>query len=196
MKKEYSILVVDDEAIIRNTISCDLKDEGYNVILAENGEEALRLLTDLNEGGYKPKFDLVITDMVMEGLDGIGILKKVKEISPETGVIILTGYGDLQSTISAFKHSADDYILKPCDPEELLLRVARCLEKLEMQRLSMLYEKVLMICLMCKKVHYMSGDEQGSGKWVELEEYINVVAKVDISFDYCPECLEKEAKEA
>jgi len=104
--KKYRILLVDDDPLILNTIGPALKDHDYDVTTAENGQVAIEQLD-------KHKFDLVLTDLVMEEIDGITVLKKVKKVHPETVVIILTGYGDLQSAVEALRFSADDYLLKP-----------------------------------------------------------------------------------
>jgi len=117
-----NILVVDDEAIILETLSRDLEAEGYGVMAASNGGDAI---TRLKEDGV----DLVITDLVMEGLDGIQVLKQTKSINPALPVIILTGFGDLKSAIDALRLGADDYMLKPCEIEELVIRISRCFEK-------------------------------------------------------------------
>jgi len=83
--KKYGILLVDDDPLILSTVGPALQDRGYNVTTAANGQIAIERLD-------KNKFDMVITDLVMEEIDGITVLKKVKEIHPETVVIILTGY--------------------------------------------------------------------------------------------------------
>lgn len=121
MKHEH-ILVVDDEAIIRKSISANLLAEGYQVSTAQNGEEAVAALK-------MGSFDLVVTDLVMPGLDGIELLKQTKSLAPSIPVLILTGQGDLDSAIKALRSGADDYILKPCDIDELLERISRCLER-------------------------------------------------------------------
>jgi signal transduction histidine kinase len=117
-----AVLVVDDEETIRETLSMLLSAEGFTVASAVSGEEALSLLK-------KQPFNLVITDLIMEGTGGIEVLKATKTFSPETGVIILTGFGDMDSAITALRLGADEYLLKPCETEELLFRINRCLEK-------------------------------------------------------------------
>ena len=77
----------------------------------------------------KTKFDLVITDLMMPGIDGFGVLKAVKKLAPQTSVIILTGYGDMRAAIDALRLGADDFTLKPCEVDELVFRIRRCLEK-------------------------------------------------------------------
>ncbi|BBO92796.1 hypothetical protein DSCOOX_59760 [Desulfosarcina ovata subsp. ovata] len=79
-------------------------------------------------------FDLVITDLVMDRIDGIGGLKAAKEKNRETMVLILTGYGDMGSAIGALRLDADDYMLKPCEPDEMRIRVSRCFDRLEAAR--------------------------------------------------------------
>jgi PAS domain S-box-containing protein len=117
-----SILFVDDEEIIRKTFARELRMEGFAVTAADGGSRALALL---GEG----EFDLVITDLVMPEIDGLGVLKAAKEMAPHIGVIILTGYGDIGSAIAALRLGADDFTLKPCEIEELAFRIRRCLEK-------------------------------------------------------------------
>ena len=123
MKKENkAILLVDDEEILLKTISKDLRAAGYGVTLAANGENAIAELKN-------KRFDLVITDLMMEGIDGIQVLRQTKKSHPEVPVIILTGYGDMNSAINALRSGADDYMLKPCDIDELLVRMSHCFEK-------------------------------------------------------------------
>lgn len=199
----HSILLVDDEEIIRKTISADLRDKGYNVAVAESGEEALKALQkakdkDVNgRSAARPSsYDLVITDLKMELIDGIQVLKTVKEISPETMVIILTGYGNLQSAIDAIRLHADDYVLKPCNIEELDFRIAHCLKRREIQRKIKLYEKILPVCCVCKKIRDDAGVRHGTGEWMDMEVYIRDKAGIDVSHGYCPECAEKTLREA
>ncbi len=123
MKNENkAVLLVDDEEILLKTIGKDLKAAGYAVTLAANGESAIAELG-------KKRFDLVITDLMMEGVDGIQVLRQTKKSHPEVPVIILTGYGDMNSAINALRSGADDYMLKPCDIDELLVRMSHCFEK-------------------------------------------------------------------
>ncbi len=124
---KYAILLVDDDPFILQGIGLGLKTQGYAVTTADSGRAAVELLKD-------EAFDLVITDLIMDDVDGIEVLKTCKKIHPDTMVIILTGFADMDSAINALRLNADDYMLKPCEIEEVYFRVARCLEKLEMQR--------------------------------------------------------------
>ena len=79
-------------------------------------------------------FDLVLTDMVMTPIGGLEVLKKTKEVSPDTMVIILTGHEDVHLAVEALRLKADDYLLKPVDLNELFFRVSSCLEKLMLKK--------------------------------------------------------------
>ncbi|MBV5328327.1 MAG: response regulator, partial [Chlorobium sp.] len=128
---EISILLVDDEKLIRHSFSRDLRAEHFTVTAVAGGKEAI----DALEQGH---FDLVITDLMMPDIDGFSVLKAVKNLAPETSVIILTGYGDMRSAIDALRLGADDFTLKPCEVEELVFRIRRCLEKRSLlQRLAL-----------------------------------------------------------
>jgi len=117
-----TLLFVDDEEVIRKSFGRELAVEGLDVTAVDGGDAALAAL-------QQHTYDLVITDLVMPGTDGFGVLKAVKELAPMTSVIILTGYGDMTSAIDALRLGADDFTLKPCEIEELLFRIRRCLEK-------------------------------------------------------------------
>ncbi len=182
------ILLVDDDPFILTGIGKNLETEGYNVTTADSGEKAYRLLEESN-------FDLVITDLVMEKVDGIQVLQKAKQLYSDIMVIILTGYGDMSSAIDALRLKADDYILKPCEPEEIKFRVAKCLEHLELSRKLKIYEDILPICCVCKKVRDDEGTTPGDGEWMSIEKYMWEKAKVAPTSTYCPECAQKAKDE-
>lgn len=186
--KKYSILLVDDDPYILTGIGQNLESEGYQVTTAESGEIALEHL-------QTAAFDLVITDLVLDTIDGIQILKKAKQINPEIMVIILTGYGDMTSAIDALRLNADDYMLKPCQPEEMNFRVAACLDKLELSRKINVYEQILPVCCVCKKIRDDEGQEPGSGQWMPADEYIWKKARLSISSTYCPTCARRATKD-
>ena len=186
--KVYELLLVDDDPLILKSIGSALKKQGYGVTVAGSGEEAVRLLDS-------ETFDLIITDLVMGGSDGMAVLQKSKEVSPETMVIILTGYGDIDSAISALRLDADDYLLKPCETDQLFFRVDRCLQRLDFQRKIKFYEKLLPVCCECKKIRDDTGKEPGTGKWHSIEEYLRDKAKIRVTSTYCPDCAEKLKQE-
>ncbi len=140
-------------------------------------------------------FDILLTDLVMDAIDGIGVLKKGKTVNPEMMAIILTGFGDIHSAIDALRMNADDYLLKPCDFDEILFRVSTCVEKLELKRRLKAYEGILPICCVCKKIRDDSGREHGTGEWMSTEKFIWKKAKLAVSSTYCPECFEEFQRE-
>ena len=152
---------------------------------AQSGEEAVELLK-------KNMFDLVITDQVMNELDGIQVLKNVKELNPETQVIIFTGYNTFSTPVDALRLRADEFLLKPCESKELIRIVKRCLENLVSSRKIKLYEEILPVCSVCKKIRDDTGKEPGKSTWVDLEEYLMKKAKVKVYYSYCPKCVEKK----
>lgn len=115
------ILVVDDEEIVRYSLKNILSTAGFEVEDVSNAESALTLL-------YDRSFHLVLADLVLEGMGGLELLENVKVISPRTLVILITGYGSLKTAVAALRLGVYDYLLKPCDENELLLRVRRALE--------------------------------------------------------------------
>lgn len=116
------ILVVDDEAGMRKSVGIILRRAGYVVTEAPGGREAAdHLGTDV--------FDLVITDLKMEPLSGLDLLRLVKQLSPDVEVILMTAFGTVESAVEAMKLGAFDFITKPFQPEEILLRVRNALEK-------------------------------------------------------------------
>ncbi len=128
---ETSILFVDDEEVIRKSFARELTSEHFAVTAVAGGREAVEAL----ESGQQ--YDLVITDLMMPDVDGFGVLKAVKRYAPQASVIILTGYGDMRTAIDALRLGADDFTLKPCEIEELVFRIRRCLEKRSLlQRLA------------------------------------------------------------
>ncbi len=185
---QYKLLLVDDDPYTLTGIGQNLESEGYEVTTAENGESALELIK-------KSDFDLIITDIVMNGIDGIELLKQVKEINPEIKAIILTGYGDMTSAIDALRLDADDYMLKPCQTDELNFRVASCLNKLEISRKLKLYEQILPVCCVCKKIRDDEGKEPGTGEWLPVDRYLWKKARLSVSSSYCPNCAESAMKE-
>ncbi len=116
------ILVIDDEEIIRESCRRVLEPAGYKVETAISGGEGLQML----QTGV---VDLVLTDLKMPDIDGIGVLIKIKEKWPDTEVIIMTGYGTVKTAVKAMKMGVFDYIEKPFSPDDLLALVARALNR-------------------------------------------------------------------
>src|SRR5210317_1726382 len=122
-----SILLVDDDPVILITVRKQLEQYEFDIETAASGEIAVKLLD-------KKKYDIVITDIIMYQIDGLGVLKKAKEKDPETIVLLLTAQSDVSSAIGALRLKADDYLLKPCEPDEVYVRINNCLEKLVLKQ--------------------------------------------------------------
>ena len=135
MNKKPQILVIDDEAIARDNIEHILKKENYNVVTAVNGVEAIEKLKTT-------VFDVVLTDLRMEKVDGISVLEKTKSKYPDTQVIMITAYAAVDSAIEAIKKGAFHYIAKPFRLEEVRTTVKQALEK----KLSTVSAKGSVLC--------------------------------------------------
>jgi len=119
-----NILVTDDKQEIRKVLMDFLEMDHHQVSLAESGEKALELIQE-------NIFDVAIIDLKMEGIDGMAVLKAIKDISPETEVIMITAYGTISTAIQAMRSGAYDFITKPLNFDELKLIIDRALEKRE-----------------------------------------------------------------
>jgi signal transduction histidine kinase len=117
-----SLLVVDDEESVAVTMGAILELDGYNVAIATTGADAFRRLRE-------SEYDLVLTDLRLDDADGLSIVSEVGRVHPDTVAIILTGYASLESAIKALREGAYDYLIKPCDVDELRAVVARGVER-------------------------------------------------------------------
>lgn len=120
--KQANILVVDDELFFRELYQEQLFEDGYQVEVCENGDAAV---TRMGQGGI----DLVLTDMVMPGRDGLGVLKAARSLPNPPEVILITGHASLESAIEALKSGARDYLVKPFDASELRHLVKTCIDQ-------------------------------------------------------------------
>ncbi|MBA3060810.1 MAG: sigma-54-dependent Fis family transcriptional regulator, partial [Nitrospirae bacterium] len=130
------ILIVEDEKSMREVLGILLEGEGYDVTLAAGGIDGISLLN-------KDIFDMVITDIKMPKVNGFEILKKVRETSPDTLVIMITAFGTTESAIEAMQLGAYDYIHKPFKIDEIRLVVKKALERRKLsEEVSILREKI------------------------------------------------------
>ncbi|MBI2429143.1 MAG: response regulator [Bacteroidota bacterium] len=120
MAQPFNILVVDDEDALRNVLSSELQSEGYSVVSAADGDEAISIL-------QQKSFDLVLLDIKMPRVDGFEVLRFLKERYPNTKVIMLTGFADLKNAIESKKLGAEDFVSKPYDLVDLLTTIERVL---------------------------------------------------------------------
>jgi two-component system response regulator HydG len=118
MEASYNILVIDDDAFMRDACRQTLTKHGHSVTLTESGREGLSLLE-------KWSFDVILLDLKMPGEDGLSVLANIRELDPEAIVVMITGYGSIETAVKAIKLGAFDFIAKPFTPEELLKLVNR-----------------------------------------------------------------------
>jgi len=117
-----SILVIDDEESMRVGCVQTLSEEGYAAQAAENGAQGLEM-------AQRESFDLVVLDLRMPGLDGMEVLRKLREVDPDLVVIVITGYATIESAVEAMRRGAYDFLPKPFTPETLLAIVRRAVEQ-------------------------------------------------------------------
>jgi DNA-binding NtrC family response regulator len=125
------ILIVDDELIMRESLGGWLERDGYEVSKVGSGEEALEVIE-------QTRFDILLVDIKMTGMSGIELLKQVKEKDPDAAIIMITAYGSISTSIEAMKLGANDYLLKPFDPNELGVIIEKILES-QAQTMENLY---------------------------------------------------------
>lgn len=115
-----NVLVVDDEAVIRQGIRRILENDGYGVETSSSGKAALEKMQEQD-------FDLVITDLKMPGMDGIEVLKTIKMLQPDVPVIMITGYATVDTAVEAMRNGAFEYIAKPFTLEQISEKVRKAL---------------------------------------------------------------------
>ncbi|RQD60256.1 sigma-54-dependent transcriptional regulator [Desulfonatronovibrio magnus] len=115
------ILLVDDEDRFRKTLKKRISSRDYEVFDAANGIQALEMIRD-------DPMDVVVLDVRMPGLSGLETLTEIKNISPETEVIMLTGHASVDPAIEGMKLGAFDYLMKPCDLEDLMVKIQNAFE--------------------------------------------------------------------
>ncbi|MEM6284150.1 MAG: response regulator, partial [Chloroflexota bacterium] len=106
------VLVVDDEGAIRYSVSKTLQRVGYRVSEAASGEEALEQIAE-------QEFDVILTDIRMPGIDGVELLRRIKDLVPDASVILMTGYASLGTAIEALRLGAHDYLIKPSSSQDI-----------------------------------------------------------------------------
>src|SRR3972149_10024027 len=120
------LLIIDDERIALRNLEHVMKKEGYAVTGTQSGPNALKLLEE-------QQFDVVLTDLRMEKVDGMQILRKCRELYPDTEVVLITGYATLESAVDAMKHGAFYYIAKPFKLDEVRKIVKEAVEKVRLR---------------------------------------------------------------
>ncbi|MBI5018169.1 MAG: response regulator [Deltaproteobacteria bacterium] len=182
--RQRHILAVDDEPLILRSVERALSLAGHAVSTAGSGPAARALLEDHS-------YDVIVTDIAMEGFGGLEVLRQAKQADPDVCVVVVTGYCDVATAIEALRLGAEDYLSKPFDFDELLLRVSHCLDKRELRRKLRFYEHILPVCSGCQRIRDDAGREPGTGEWMPLEEYVSRVAG---SPGHCPACAAQFAQ--
>ena len=160
------VLIIDDEPLMRISLSDALKAEGYNVASAATGSEGLK---EIKETSY----DVVITDLRLPEVDGVQILKTCRQISPHTKVLMITAYGSVDTAVEAMKIGAYDYITKPFSMDELILTVKRLVEMRDLEDENIyLKEKI-------EERYDFSGIIGRSEKMQDIFEKIRIIAPTD-----------------
>ena len=156
------ILIADDEKSMRDFLSIMLKKEGYDVTAAGNGEDAASAVqADI--------YDLVITDVRMPQLDGIGLLRTIKELSPETIVVMITAFASTDTAVEAMKLGAYDYITKPFKIEEIKLVIQKALEKRLLRKENILLKR---------EIESRAGFENFIGKSEPMQRVFSLIKQV------------------
>ncbi|CAG1065325.1 Regulatory protein AtoC [uncultured bacterium] len=166
MPRAPKVLIIDDEPLMRMSISDALKEEGYEVFSTASGKEGVQLARD-------GSFDIVITDLRLPDIDGIEVLKSCKRASSETLVVLITAYGAVETAVEAMKYGAYDYVTKPFRMEELLLMMRR------MVRLRDLEQENILLKEQVEGRYNFSGIVGKSEKMEEIFEKIRIIAQTD-----------------
>lgn len=167
-KGAMKILVIEDELSVRLGISCTLEGAGYKIATTEDGLDGIRLFE-------KENFDIVITDLRLPGADGIEVLKSIKNISPDAGVVIITAFADVKTAVEAMREGAYDYISKPFAPNELLIIIDRFIKHRELELENIRLRREIGECKYFQHIVGISPAMQA------IFEKIEVVSKTDSS---------------
>src|SRR5437763_13377537 len=122
----HRVLIVEDDEIFLRPLQRTLEVEGYDVLVAGSGEEAMELLKS-------DDVDLVLTDKRLPGVDGVELVRQVKADHPDLAVVVMTAYGTIESAVEAMRLGAEDYLVKPFEAAELLLVIRRAIEFQELK---------------------------------------------------------------
>ena len=128
MNSTWKILVVDDEVAMRESLAAWLREDGYVVDVAASGREAVEMARGC-------QYDIYFIDLKMPpGIGGIETMIEIRKLQPEAAVVIITAYATVDTAINALKEGAQEYMVKPCNPEEISLFVKRTIEVKNLQR--------------------------------------------------------------
>jgi DNA-binding NtrC family response regulator len=156
------ILIIDDELGIREMFKRLLKDSGYDLHLAKDGSEGVEMIR-------KDNFDLIISDLKMPKIDGIGVLKSAKEYNPDIPVIMITAYATVETAVEAIKIGAYDYITKPFDPDSIEVTIKN----------AILHKKLVDENKILKeRLSITEGYENIIGESAKMKDVLNMISKI------------------
>jgi YesN/AraC family two-component response regulator len=200
---DLSVLYVEDEAAPREEISLFLKRRIKKLITATNGEEGLTRFRE-------DRPDLVVTDIRMPVMDGLKMVRAMRDEYKGIPIIVTTAYTETSYMVEAIDIAVDQYVIKPVDSGKLSAALEKCAEIIEYRRAHKQYlaererlitdlqtalsviktlRGILPICSCCKKIR----DDAGS--WRQMESYIRDHSEAEFSHGYCPECAQKALEE-
>lgn len=162
MTKKPSILVVDDKPAMRESLKDWLREDGYEVGLAAGGEEAI-------VKAKEKTWDVVLLDLKMPGMDGLETMKRLKEVSADTEILMMTAYATVDTAVQAMKEGAFDYLVKPFDPDEIELQIKKILSHKEL-----VLENILLRKKLEEKYHY----DEIIGKSDAMQEIFELIGRV------------------
>ncbi|EFK09224.1 sigma-54 interaction domain protein [delta proteobacterium NaphS2] len=162
MTKMPSILVVDDEAAIRESLKDWLMEDGYGVALAADGKTAVAMV----EGS---QYDVILLDLKMPGMDGLETMRCIKEISPDSEILMMTAYASVDTAVQAMKEGAFDYLVKPFDPDEVELQIKKIVAHREMR-----FENIMLR----KKLEEQYQYDEIIGKSAVMQEIFDLIDRV------------------
>lgn len=156
------LLIIDDEERLRKNLQLLLESEGYQVTTAADGEEGLECLSN-------DIFDIVITDIMMNEVNGFQIMEFIQEHAPMTLIIVITGYASTESAVEALRQGAYDYITKPFDMDMILLSLDRAFEKVKLQHEVKQYTEELELRILDRTVELEESNAKLQESLAELK---------------------------
>jgi len=183
------ILIAEDEGVSRLLLSSKLKELGHEVIEARDGTEAWAL-------SQEEPARILITDWMMPGMDGGELCKLVRARvdKPYTYIIVLTSLSGKGSFLEAMDAGADDFLTKPLDMDELTARLRVAERVLALQTEVQLMQRLLPICMYCRKIRDKNAEWDDQSSWQELEAYVSENTDVQFSHGICKDCLENKVE--
>ncbi len=168
MGSKPSIMIVDDEEIVRASLSSWLLEDGYEVMPVESGKLALEELK-------KKHYDLMLVDLKMPEMDGLELMKEVKKFLPDLPIIIMTAYATVDTAVKAIKDGAFDYLMKPFDPEEISITIKKIVKQQMLEQENIYLRKELAKQFQFHQLYSKNKNMQ------EIFELIKTVAKTDVT---------------